>query len=55
MKDILTQEFINEHGRPVVFFTDPPRAGRQFRDTKNRKRKETCRVARHDRRFSRRP
>ena len=27
MKDILTQEFINEHGRPDVLITDPPRAG----------------------------
>ena len=27
MKDILTQEFIQEHGRPDVIITDPPRAG----------------------------
>ncbi len=27
MKDILTQEFINEHGHPDVIITDPPRAG----------------------------
>ncbi len=27
MKDILTQEFINEYGRPDVIITDPPRAG----------------------------
>jgi 23S rRNA (uracil1939-C5)-methyltransferase len=27
MKDLLTQEFINEHGRPDVIITDPPRAG----------------------------
>ena len=27
MKDILTDEFINEHGRPDVIITDPPRAG----------------------------
>ena len=27
MKDILTQEFIEEHGRPDVIITDPPRAG----------------------------
>lgn len=27
MKDILTQEFINNHGRPDVIITDPPRAG----------------------------
>jgi 23S rRNA (uracil1939-C5)-methyltransferase len=27
MKDILTQAFINEHGRPDVIITDPPRAG----------------------------
>ncbi|MDH6353833.1 23S rRNA (uracil1939-C5)-methyltransferase [Dysgonomonas sp. PH5-45] len=27
MKDILTQNFINEHGRPDVIITDPPRAG----------------------------
>lgn len=27
MKDILTQEFINMHGRPDVIITDPPRAG----------------------------
>lgn len=27
MKDILIQDFINEHGRPDVIITDPPRAG----------------------------
>ena len=27
MKDILTDEFIQEHGRPDVIITDPPRAG----------------------------
>lgn len=27
MKDILTQDFINEHGCPDVIITDPPRAG----------------------------
>ena len=27
MKDILTDEFINENGRPDVIITDPPRAG----------------------------
>lgn len=27
MKDMLTQDFINEHGRPNVIITDPPRAG----------------------------
>ncbi len=27
MKKILTQDFINEHGRPDVIITDPPRAG----------------------------
>lgn len=27
MKDILTDSFINEHGRPDVIITDPPRAG----------------------------
>ena len=27
MKDILSQEFIEEHGRPEVIITDPPRAG----------------------------
>jgi 23S rRNA (uracil1939-C5)-methyltransferase len=27
MKDILTNEFIQEHGRPDVIITDPPRAG----------------------------
>lgn len=27
MKDILTREFIEEHGRPDVIITDPPRAG----------------------------
>jgi 23S rRNA (uracil1939-C5)-methyltransferase len=27
MKDILTTDFINEHGRPDVIITDPPRAG----------------------------
>lgn len=27
MKDILTEEFIGEHGRPDVIITDPPRAG----------------------------
>ena len=27
MKDMLTQEFINQNGRPDVIITDPPRAG----------------------------
>ncbi len=27
MKDLLTEEFITEHGRPEVIITDPPRAG----------------------------
>lgn len=27
MKDLLTQDFINKHGRPDVIITDPPRAG----------------------------
>ena len=27
MKDILTQEFINQYGKPDVIITDPPRAG----------------------------
>ena len=27
MRDMLTQEFINEYGRPDVIITDPPRAG----------------------------
>lgn len=27
MKDLLTQDFINQHGRPDVIITDPPRAG----------------------------
>ncbi len=27
MKDILNEDFINEHGRPDVIITDPPRAG----------------------------
>ena len=27
MKDILTDDFIQEHGRPDVIITDPPRAG----------------------------
>ena len=27
MKDILTDDFISEHGRPDVIITDPPRAG----------------------------
>ena len=27
MKDILTESFINEYGRPDVIITDPPRAG----------------------------
>ena len=27
MKDILTADFIAEHGRPDVIITDPPRAG----------------------------
>ena len=27
MKDILTDEFVNTHGRPDVIITDPPRAG----------------------------
>ena len=27
MKDILTEDFIQQHGRPDVIITDPPRAG----------------------------
>ncbi|MCD8296922.1 MAG: methyltransferase domain-containing protein, partial [Prevotella sp.] len=27
MKDILTDDFIDEHGKPDVIITDPPRAG----------------------------
>ena len=27
MKDILTEEFVKQHGRPNVIITDPPRAG----------------------------
>jgi 23S rRNA (uracil1939-C5)-methyltransferase len=27
MKDVLTQDFTNRHGRPDVIITDPPRAG----------------------------
>ena len=27
MKDILTEDFVNEHGQPDVIITDPPRAG----------------------------
>ena len=27
MKDILTDAFVNDHGRPDVIITDPPRAG----------------------------
>ena len=27
MKDILTEDFIQEHGRPDIIITDPPRAG----------------------------
>ena len=27
MKDILTEEFVKQHGRPDVIITDPPRAG----------------------------
>ncbi|UII21407.1 23S rRNA (uracil(1939)-C(5))-methyltransferase RlmD [Fulvivirga ligni] len=27
MKDLLTDDFVNEHGRPDVIITDPPRAG----------------------------
>lgn len=27
MKDVLTDEFIAEHGRPDVMIVDPPRAG----------------------------
>ena len=27
MKDILTTDFISEHGEPDVIITDPPRAG----------------------------
>ncbi|MBQ9284685.1 MAG: class I SAM-dependent RNA methyltransferase [Bacteroidaceae bacterium] len=27
MKDILTEDFISEHGRPDIIITDPPRAG----------------------------
>jgi 23S rRNA (uracil1939-C5)-methyltransferase len=27
MKEILTEDFISEHGRPDIIITDPPRAG----------------------------
>jgi 23S rRNA (uracil1939-C5)-methyltransferase len=27
MKDVLTDDFVNEHGKPEVIITDPPRAG----------------------------
>ena len=27
MKDILNENFINEHGKPDIIITDPPRAG----------------------------
>ena len=27
MKDILTEDFVHQHGRPDVIITDPPRAG----------------------------
>ena len=27
MKDILTDEFVKQHGKPDVIITDPPRAG----------------------------
>ncbi len=27
MKDILTNDFIAQHGRPDIIITDPPRAG----------------------------
>jgi 23S rRNA (uracil1939-C5)-methyltransferase len=27
MKDMLTQDFLNKHGKPDVIITDPPRAG----------------------------
>ncbi len=27
MKDILTDDFISQHGRPDIIITDPPRAG----------------------------
>ena len=27
MKDILTEDFVQEHGRPDIIITDPPRAG----------------------------
>lgn len=27
MKDVLTEDFINQHGRPDIIITDPPRAG----------------------------
>ena len=27
MKDILNEDFINEHGKPDIIITDPPRAG----------------------------
>ena len=27
MKDVLTEEFMQEHGRPDVIILDPPRAG----------------------------
>ena len=31
MKDILTDTFIREHGKPEVIITDPPRAGMHSR------------------------
>lgn len=33
MKDMLANEFINEHGKPDVIITDPPRAGMHARVT----------------------
>ena len=27
MKDVLSDDFINRHGRPDIIITDPPRAG----------------------------
>ena len=30
MKDILTPDFVAQHGRPDVIITDPPRSGMHF-------------------------
>jgi len=44
MKNILTQEFINAHGRPDVIITDPPRDGMHAQVIENILRAEPERI-----------